>query len=154
MSDDGGARSRSLAHQVPHVEAGMRVQAGARLVQERDLGTTDEGGGERHPLSLAAGEPADGRAGERPDAQPLDQVVDGGRARRTAGRGGAAAGPVACRWAGRRPAASPRPGPGGRRRRATGRAQHADRPAVGAPQPLAALDRWWSCRRRSGRGRQ
>ena len=139
---DGAARGPRLAHQVPDVEAGVRVQPGGRLVQEDHLGAPDEGGGERHPLSLAAGEPADGRAGERGRCRAGRRARRPAPGRRTGRRGGAAAAPGGCRWAARRPAAS-RP----TRARWSAAARQGSTPstrtvpAVGTLQALGALDR-------------
>ena len=134
--------SAVAAHEVPDVQPGVRVQPGARLVEEDDLGPADQGGGEGDPLALATR-----TAGARTCAansampEPLGEVVDG--CRRGIQRGEvvqerAAGGP---RWAARRPGASRRRGPGGRGRRATGRVpEHPDLAGVGTAQPLAALD--------------
>ena len=43
------------AHLVPHVRAGLRVQAGGRLVQEDDLRLVDDAERDVHPAALAAG---------------------------------------------------------------------------------------------------
>ena len=130
-------------HQVPHVEPGVRVEAGGRLVEEEHLGAAEQGGGERHPLPLATGEPAHGRAGER-------RRCPAGRPARRAARGcGVQGGEVAQqpqrpagRWAARRPGAS-RP----TRARWSAPARHGSAPstctdpASGRCSPSSALDR-------------
>ena len=57
--DDAHAAVPQFGDQFKHQLAGLRVQAGARLVQEEDLGIADQGRGQGQPLLLAAGEPAD-----------------------------------------------------------------------------------------------
>ena len=55
-------RVASAPHEVPHLEPRVRVEAGGRLVEEEHVGPGEQGGGQRHPLPLAAGHPPHGRA--------------------------------------------------------------------------------------------
>ena len=59
---DGDAVGAQVADQIPGGVAGLRVEAGGRLVQEDELRAADHGHREREALLLAAGEPAVGRA--------------------------------------------------------------------------------------------
>jgi len=54
----------------------VRVQARSRFVQEGDLGTADESRGEGEAPLLPAGQPADGRAAEGADPEPVNERVD------------------------------------------------------------------------------
>ena len=98
--------SRSVADQVPDGEAGLRVEPGGRLVEEDELRPADHGEGQREPLALAAGQPADGRAAGRLEAEPPEPARPGraGRACSAATCREHLAGPGA-RRAVRRPAA-------------------------------------------------
>ena len=58
-----------LADEVPGGAAGLRVEAGGRLVEEDQLGAADDGHGEREPLLLAAGEPPVGRTAAAAEAE-------------------------------------------------------------------------------------
>ncbi len=140
--DDGAPGRAGLAHQVPHVEAGLRVQAGGGLVQEaRPAG---------RPTRAAASAtrcrwPPESRRTVVPanavDAEPGHQVVDGGG--RGVQGGEVAQQPDRRVPLGRPPSCSitPTRARWSASARQGSRAQHADGPAVGAPQPLAALDR-------------
>ena len=95
--------------------ARLRVQPGARFVEEKDLGVADQRGGEGQPLLLSAGEPADSGPAEGVDAEPLRPARRAAGLRympamwRSRGMGRADGG-------GRRPAASPRRGTAARDR--------------------------------------
>ena len=56
--------------------AGLRVQAGARLIQEQHLRISGKGCGEGKALLLAAREPAHRAAAEAVDPEAVDQVPD------------------------------------------------------------------------------
>ena len=139
--DDGAPGRAGLAHQVPHVEPGVRVQAGGRLVQEDHLGAARRGR-RRAPPAAAGRRRAGGRSCRRTPRCPAGPPGRRRRrARRTGRRRAAAAGPARAPL-GRPPSCSITPTRA--RRSAPARrvaAQHPDRPAVGALQPLAALDR-------------
>ena len=73
--DDRDAVGAQVADEVPGGAAGLRVEAGGRLVQEDQLGAADHGHREREALLLAAGEPAVGRAAAAAEAEALDERV-------------------------------------------------------------------------------
>ena len=114
---------------------------GARLVEEHDLGPADDRGGEREALALAAGQAADGGAGEGAEPEPLGQLAEVARLRVHPGdvgehlvradAGGQAA--VLQHHADARPQVA--------RLRERVAAEHADGALVGLAQALAALDR-------------
>ena len=132
--------SASDRDQVPHVEPGVRVQARARLVEEGDLGTTHEGG--RQGDAAAAGRRTAGAPGCRRTRRSP--------AAATSWSSGAGAAYIEARWRSSRT--------GGPRGQPSVLEHHADAgavvgvgvprvdaqdphlPAVGAAQPLAALD--------------
>jgi hypothetical protein len=70
-----------LVDEPPHVAAGLRVEPGRQLVEERHSGSSDEGQRDREPLLLAAGEGGVPRvqlgAEPEPFGQPdtVDRVV-------------------------------------------------------------------------------
>ena len=72
--DEGHALVAPLAQQVPHVQAGVRVQPGGRLVEEGDLGVAEQGCGQGDPLALATAQTTDRRAGEGGDVESLDEL--------------------------------------------------------------------------------
>ena len=59
--------------------AGLRVHTGAGLVEERDLGSADDGRGERETLALTAGQASHGGARERAEPEPLGELVQRAR---------------------------------------------------------------------------
>ena len=65
-------------HDVPQLQAALRIEAGRRLVEKEDVGIADQRAGDGEPLLLAAGEFADARVAlliEREIAQQLLGVV-------------------------------------------------------------------------------
>ena len=74
--DDPHAAVAEFGDELEHELAGLRVQAGARFVQEEDLGVAGQGSGEGEALLLPAGQAADRGAAEAVDAQAPDQVLD------------------------------------------------------------------------------
>ena len=134
------AVSRTRSH-TSRRACGSRPAVGSS--RKATWGRPSEGGGERHPLSLAAGDPADGRARRTPRCPSRATRSSSGGGRGVQG-GEVAQQRTAARplVAARRPGASPRPGPGGRRRRARGRAAgRGTDPPSGRCSPSSALDR-------------
>ena len=78
--DDSHAGVPQLGNELKNQLPRLRVQSGAGLVQEQDLGIADEGRCQGQPLLLAAGEPAHRRPGEGIDAEPFNEFVNGTRA--------------------------------------------------------------------------
>ncbi len=54
--DDVTPRSRMLFHQGPGVTSGLRVETGRQLVEDGDLGVSNQGQGDGQPLLLPSGE--------------------------------------------------------------------------------------------------
>ena len=53
---DGHAPVADRLDQLPRLAAGLRVEAGRQLVEDRDLGIADQGQRDREPLLLPAGQ--------------------------------------------------------------------------------------------------
>ncbi len=72
---DGHAVATQRIDQFPHHDAGMRVHARGRLVEEHQLGASDDGAGQRQSLLLAAGQPAIGGPGGVGQAEGVQQPL-------------------------------------------------------------------------------
>jgi hypothetical protein len=70
-----------LTDEVPDGTSRLGVQPRARLVEEDQAGTSDEGHGEREALPLTAGQPSHGGARERAQAEALRQLAGVDRVR-------------------------------------------------------------------------
>ncbi len=57
--DDGLALAVVIADDVPEQQAGLRIEAGGRLVEEQHFGIVHHGAGDGEALHHAAGEAAD-----------------------------------------------------------------------------------------------
>ncbi len=133
--DDGDTGGAQVADQRPHLPADVRVEPGRRLVEEDQLGASDDRAGEVDQLLLPAGEPAVRGAGERVDAerrcQPAAEAGEWRRGRRGTRAVRGAARPTMRRW----PAAS------GRR----GRWRQGSRPVLPAPRSVRCRARGCRC---------
>ena len=65
----------------PHRPARLRVEAGGRFVEHQDRPRAGERGAERSQPALASGELTDDPAGQRPEAQLVDERVTRGARR-------------------------------------------------------------------------
>ena len=71
----GGALGAAGGNQLPHGAAGLRVEAGRRLVQDYQFGIVDQRGGQGEPLPLAARQGADAGAGLVGQPHPFQQFA-------------------------------------------------------------------------------
>ena len=112
--EDGHAPVADALDQVPRVPAGLRVQSGGQLVEDRDPRVPDERERDRQPLLLAAGELAERRVSRwSPRPRSSISACQSAGSRRTTRRGRALPGRAAGRaagspGAGRRPAGAAR----------------------------------------------
>ena len=152
--DDRDAVRAQVPDELPGGPAGLRVEAGGRLVQEDQLGAADDGHRQGEPLLLAAGEPPVGRTAAAAEARAARSARPRPAGGRAAWRCGGASRRPGRRSRRRRTGASRRSGAAAPRRRAPGRGPgpgRCRRPACGSPRRSRP---WSSCRRRWGRGRR
>ena len=71
---DADAVGAQLPDQLPGPPPGLRIHPRRRLVQEDQLGTSDQGEGQRQALPLPAGQSLDLRAGNVGQADPIEQL--------------------------------------------------------------------------------
>ena len=76
--DDGDAFLAEAADGVPHGDAALRVEAGAGLVEEEDLGAVGDGAGDLDALGEAAGELGGVGLGALGEVELVEQLVGAG----------------------------------------------------------------------------
>ena len=143
----GHAGGAQLAQQLPGRPAGVRIHPGRGLVQEHQLGATEDRRGQVDRLLLAAGQSAVRRTDDVAQVESLDQRRRWRAAWRTGRRGSAAARRPGCPTRRRCSAASGRPGRPAQVRRGAGRGPGRRRSPAGPARCSSAAR--WSCRRRS-----
>jgi seryl-tRNA synthetase len=88
-----GTAAREVGDDLAYHEAGLRIDAGARLVEKDNVGPADQGKGEGEPLLFASGEATPGGSSNGGKADPVEErvglrrsrVVGGGETERVAG---------------------------------------------------------------------
>ena len=147
----GDAVGAQLLDELPRGDARLGVHPGAGLVEEDQVGSSDEGAGQGEALLLAAGHPAV----RRPHAGAGRAARRGRRRREGSHRttpGAAAPAAPGTRRRCRRSGASRPPGAAGLRRRRPGPGpRRAPSPSAGGGSPRRSRP-CWSCRPRSARG--